>query len=106
MIDQNSDISAEFLSFIQGLLVPDVNQRLASKDAILGHAFIQQEAQAVAFWENAAQNQFDDSAFQAMDLNNNVYFKELIQLIDLSTDEQIDGVQADDQDDEELTEEQ
>lgn len=40
MIEHNSDITQDFLSFIQGLLIPDASQRLTSKDAIFGHAFI------------------------------------------------------------------
>ena len=41
MLDSNSDITAEFLSFVQGLLVPEASQRLASKQSILDHPFIQ-----------------------------------------------------------------
>ena len=54
MFEHNSDISPEFLAFLQGLLVPDATQRLASKEAIFSHPFIQQEPGAVALWESVA----------------------------------------------------
>ena len=40
MLEHNADISQEFLAFIQGLLVPDPTQRLATKEAIFAHPFI------------------------------------------------------------------
>ena len=40
MFEHNSDVTAEFLSFVQGLLVPDADQRLATKEAIFAHPFI------------------------------------------------------------------
>ena len=87
--------------------MPDAGQRLASKEAIFSHAFILQEPEAVTFWENvAANNEFDSDAYQALGMKANVYVKEVLSLIDLSTDEQIDGEDGDDADEEALTAEQ
>ncbi len=52
--EHNSELTAEFLSFVQGLIVPDASQRLASKESILAHPFIAQSAEAVALWEQVA----------------------------------------------------
>ena len=40
MFEHNSDVTEEFLSFLQGLLIPDAAQRLSTKEAIFAHPFI------------------------------------------------------------------
>jgi len=40
LFEHNSELSIEFLSFLQGLIVPDASQRLASKEAIFAHPFL------------------------------------------------------------------
>ena len=101
MFEHNSDISPEFLDFIQSLLVPEAGQRLATKEAIFQHSFIQQEAGAVDHWEAIARGETPEGGIlHALGLTENKYVAELHNLISLSTDEQIDD---DDDDDEELT---
>ncbi len=78
--------------------MPDASQRLASKEAILAHPFLQQAPDAVASWEQVSQNSNQDSELlQNMGLTENVYIKELHKLIELQKEEQID----EDDDDEE-----
>jgi len=40
MLEHNSDVTQEFLSFIQGLLVPDPAQRFSTKEAVFAHPFM------------------------------------------------------------------
>lgn len=104
MLEHNSDVSQEFLAFIQGLLVPDPAQRLASKEAIFSHPFIQQDLAAVQLWEGAAADtESDDILLSSTGLDKNVYVKELLNLIELLQTEALEAGDDDDDDDEALT---
>lgn len=106
MLEHNSDVSQEFLAFIQGLLVPDPAQRLASKEAIFSHPFMQQDLAAVQLWEGAAaaaDTESDDILLSSTGLDKNVYVKELLNLIELLQTEALEAGDDDDDDDEALT---
>mmetsp|Transcript_20900 Transcript_20900/g.25682 ORF Transcript_20900/g.25682 Transcript_20900/m.25682 type:complete len:115 (+) Transcript_20900:898-1242(+) len=104
MFEHNSEVSPEFLSFIQGLLVPDPAQRLSSREAVLAHPFIQQDPSAVALWQSVSLQSAVPSCgiLVGLGLEENVYVRELHNLIRLSKEETID-VDDDDDEEDELT---
>ena len=100
MFEHNSDVTQEFLSMVQGLLVPEAGQRLSSKETIFQHPFMQEEAGAINIWEAVAQGNIpEEGIMAALGITDNKYVKELHNLITLSTDEQIDDEDGDDDDD-------
>ena len=99
---QNSQLGHEFLSLLEGLLTPDPKQRLCKQ--VFQHPFIQKQIEIKEVWEAVAAGQNVNNLMGILQMEDNVYLKELRNQIDLVTDEQIEDEEEDDK--EGLTEEE